>query len=47
MHCHFSENFGKLFPKPVHEILNLDSKTSGKFLLNKENCKTNEEESVV
>lgn len=47
MHCHFSENFGKLFPKPVHEILNLDSKTSGKFLLNKENCKKNEEESVV
>lgn len=47
MHCHFSENFGKFFPKPVHEILSLDSKTSGEFPLNKENCKKNEEESVA
>lgn len=46
MHCHFSENFGKLFPKPVHEILSLDSKTSGEFPLKKENCKKNGEERV-
>lgn len=47
MHCHFSENFGKLFPKCVHEILSLASKTSGEFPLNKEKCKKNGEESVA
>lgn len=47
MHCRFSENFGKLFPKPVHEILILDSKTSGESPLNKEICKKNGCESVA
>lgn len=41
VHCHFSENFGKLFPKSAREILSLDSKTSGEFPLNKKNCKKN------
>lgn len=47
MHCHFSENFRNSFPKPVHEILSLDSKTSGEFPLNKKNCKKNGEEIVA
>lgn len=47
VHCHFSENFGKLSPKPVHEILILHRKTSGEFPLSKENCKKNGGESVA
>lgn len=47
MHCHFSENLGRLLRKPVHEILSPDSKTSGEFLLNKENGKKNGEENVA